>query len=102
MNRGKKNISKDLIKKIYFIKTELKYTIFKSILQNKNIKPITRSFVFYKLLHLKKKNSISYQNNPCILRGRYKGVYKQYNLCRHAINKLNLNGNLQNTKIKSW
>jgi small subunit ribosomal protein S14 len=102
MKRGVKNITKDNIKKLHFVKQEWKKLILKSILQNKNIKPLIRSYCFYKLVNLKKKSSISNQNNPCLIRGRFKGVYKKFGLCRHVINKLALNGNLQNTKIKSW
>jgi len=102
MKRGKKNISKDFINRKYFIKNELKKIILKSILQNKNAKPITRSYAYFKLIHFSKKSSISNQINVCLLRGRTKGVWKFAQLCRHVINKLAITGSLQNIKIKSW
>jgi ribosomal protein S14 len=102
MKRGKKNISKDLISRKYYIKNEFKKIILKSIIQNKNTKPIVRSYAYFKLIHFATKSSISKQLNVCLLRGRTKGVWKFAQLCRHAINKLAVSGSLQNIKIKSW
>ena len=102
MKRGKKNVTKDLINRKIFIKNELKRVILKSIIQNKNVKPIVRSYAYFKLVHFSRKYSISNQINVCLIRGRNKGVWKFAQMSRHAINKLAINGFLQNIKIKSW
>jgi len=102
MKRGKKNITKDLLGRKFYIKNEFKKIILKSIIQNKNTKPIVRSHAYFKLSHFDKKSSISNQINVCLLRGRTKGVWKFAQLCRHAINKLAVTGVLHNIKIKSW
>lgn len=102
MKRGKKNILKDQLTRLYYIKFELKRLILKSIIQNKNTKPIIRGFALYKKTYLYKKGSIAKQNSICILRGRSRGVWKFSQLSRHAMIKLGVYGGLQNTKIKSW
>jgi len=102
MKRGKKNIVKDQLNRLNFLKTELKQTILKSIIQNKNTQPIIRGYALYKKTLLHRKNSISNQNNVCLLRGRVRGVWKFSQLSRHAMVKLAVYGGLQNTKIKSW
>lgn len=102
MKRNKKNISKDLLKRNNFIKNELKKHILKSIVQNKQTKPIIRSYAYLKLINCGKKSSISNQINVCLFRGRNKGVWKFTQLSRHALNKQAMFGFLQNTKVKSW
>jgi ribosomal protein S14 len=93
-------INKDFIKKKNFIKQEIKKMILKSIIQNKNLKPIIRSLALYKLSRINLKASISKQNNNiCLLSGRIGGVLKNTNLSRHSMKKLSINGNLQNIKI---
>lgn len=97
------NIHKELIKSKKFVKKEIKSMILKSIIQNSNVAPLIR--IKASRLNCKKPQTscISKQkNNICIKTGRYKGVYKQYNLTRHYIKFLGSNNNLQNTKIASW
>jgi len=101
MKRNQKNITKDLINRQLFIKYEYKKLILKSIMQNKNAKPIVRSYAYFKLINFTKKSSISKQINVCLLRGRTKGVWRFSQLSRHAMNRLAITGSLQNTKIKS-
>lgn len=96
-------INKDFIKRKNFVKQEIKKMILKSIIQNKNLKPIIRSLAFYKLSRISLKSSISKQNNNiCLLTGRIGGVFKNTNLSRHSMKKLSVNGNLQNIKITTW
>jgi ribosomal protein S14 len=93
------NINKDLIKRKKYIKKQIKKIILKSIIQNKNLKPIIRSLAFYKLSQLSLKSSISKQNNMCLLTGRMGGISKLTNLSRHSMKRLSINGALQNIKI---
>lgn len=103
LNSKLTKIHKERIKRINYTKNEIKKIILKSIVQNKNIKPITRALARYKLTQFKKKSSISRQNNNlCLMSGRIKGVFKQYNLSRHFIKKFLTSNNLQNTNIKCW
>lgn len=102
MKRNRKNVTKDLINRKHYIKNEFKKLILKSVMQNKNAKPIVRAHAYFKMIHFPKKSSISNQINVCLLRGRTKGVWKFAQMCRHVIVKLAVTGNLQNMKIKSW
>jgi ribosomal protein S14 len=97
------NINKDLIKRKNFTKSEIKKIILKSIIHNKNLKPLTRSNAYYKLSRLNLNTSISRQNNNiCLLTGRIGGVFKKTHLSRHTMKKLGISGNLQNIKIITW
>jgi ribosomal protein S14 len=96
------NINKDLVKRKKFTKLEIKKVILKSIIQNKNLKPIIRSLANYKLSQIQLKNSISKQNNMCLLTGRVGGVLNLTNLSRHSMKRLSVSGNLQNIKIINW
>lgn len=97
------NIKKDILKRKKFTKTEIKKILLKSVIQNKNIKPIIRakalrkSYKFSYLSYISKQN-----NNICLKTGRIKGVYNMFNLSRHSIKKIGVLGNLQNIKVASW
>src|SRR5690242_17243593 len=94
------NINKDLIKRKYFIKYEIKKNILMSIIHNKNLKPILRSSAIYKLSRLTSKSFLSKQNNNiCLKTGRIKGVLNLTNLSRHSMKNLAISGYLQNIKI---
>lgn len=69
-------VYKDIVKRKKFLKTELKSIILKSILQNFQIKEITRASALKKITFLPKKSFISKQNNVCLYSGRIGGVYK--------------------------
>jgi ribosomal protein S14 len=97
------NIFKDKNKRVLYNKYEIKKIIFKSIIQNKNIKPIIRAKAIRKLCKLTLKSSISKQNNNiCLKTGKIGSVYKTFNLSRHYLKTISLSGNLQNVKIASW
>ena len=97
------NINKDLIKRKNFTKYEIKKVILKSIIHNKNLKPITRALAFYKLSQIQLKASISKQNNNiCLYTGRIGGVWNKFHISRHSMKKFSVSGNLQNIKIISW
>lgn len=90
------------IKKIYFLKNEIKSILLKSIIQDKSVKPITRSYCIYKLLKLKKKSRISFQKNVCLMLSKYRAVYSKFGFKRHTIKKLNTSGELTNLKNLGW
>ena len=96
------NIKKNIIKKKKFLKNEIKKIILKSIIQNKNIKPLIRSNAFYKLSQLKYNYLISKQNNVCLYSGKIKSIFKKYNMSRHFIKKFGVLNTLQNVKIINW
>jgi len=102
MEKKNKNIIKDQNKRLSFIKNELKKLILKSLKKNKVQTLLSNAYINYHLTKKTKKSSISRQNNLCLMQGRSKGTYKIFHLCRHAITKLAVVGNLQNTRIKSW
>lgn len=97
------NIEKDRLKRKKFTKIEIKKIILKSIIHNKNVKPIIRSKAIYKISKFSFLSFISKQNNNlCLKTGRIKGTYKMFNLSRHYIKKISMSGNLQNIKIATW
>lgn len=96
------NIKKEFLKRKKFIKYEIKKIILKSIIENKNIKPIIRANALYKLSKFINKGCIVKQKNICIKTGRMKGTYKLTNFSRHFLRKLFINNNLQNIKISRW
>ena len=103
MRQQKRSIKKDMLKRKYFTKIEIRKVLLKSIIQNKHLKPLTRSLAIYKYSRMKLVASISKQNNNiCLKTGRYKGVVKLTNLSRHYVKKLGITGDLQNFKIASW
>jgi ribosomal protein S14 len=95
-------IIKDKIKRKYFLKTEIKKIILKSIMRNFGANNIVRLSAFKKITFFKRKTYISRQNNICLMTGRIGGVYKLYNISRHSIKRLAKINMLHNTKIKSW
>ena len=96
------NIKKDILKRKKFTKIEIKKLILKSIIQNKNIKPLVRAKAIRKNCNFSYLSFISKQNNNiCLKTGRIKGVYNMFNTSRHFIKKIGMLGNLQNIKIAS-
>jgi hypothetical protein len=102
MRRGSNRITTDFIKRKSFLKNEFKYIILKSVTQNKNIKPIVRSYAYMKLIFLKKKERISFQRNVCLIRGRYRSIFKTTQMGRHETVTRGFKGDIQNIKITSW
>ena len=103
MKKKINNIIVDNYKRKKFLKNEIKKKILKSIMQNLNIKPKIRSNALKKLTKININSSISKQNNNiCLKSGRFKGVLRKTNLCRHEMKKLGSIGSLQNISIKSW
>lgn len=97
------NINKDIVKRKFYLKNEIKKIILISIIQNLNLKPNLRSLALKKISKLKLISFISKQNNNlCLKSGRFKGVLKLTQLSRHEMKKLGLIGSLQNIKIASW
>lgn len=97
------NIKKEKIKKKIYIKYEIKRIILKSIINNKNVKPIIRANAIYKLSKFINIATISKQkNNICLKTGRIGGVYNLTSFSRHFMKRLFDKNDLQNIKINSW
>lgn len=90
------------IKKIYFLKNEIKNILLKSVFYDKSIKPIKRSFCLYRLINAKKKTKISFQKNVCLILSKHRGYYSKFGLKRHSIKKLNIKGEIPNIKSIGW
>jgi len=101
MKRRKLVVIKDEVKRRTFLKNEIKKIILKSVIQNFQINDIIRLKAFKKLIFFKKKSFISKQNNMCLIQGRFGGVYKNYDLCRHHMKYIAKYNLLHNMKIKS-
>jgi ribosomal protein S14 len=102
MNREYKNIRLDNIKRKLFLKNEIQKLILKSIFQNRYTKNTKRFYSKIKLLKFKKKINIAYQKKRCVLTGQSNGIYKNFELNRHMIKKLNTFGMVQNLTLKKW
>lgn len=102
MKREYKNIRLDNIKRKLFLKYEIKKLILKSIFQNRYIKNTKRFFIKIKLLRFKKQGAITFQKKRCVLTGQSNSIYKNFEINRHMVKKLNIFGMIQNVTIKKW
>lgn len=93
---------KDVIKRKNFLKKEFKKIILKSIIQNLRGNSLSRVEAIKQFNFFKKKCSISRQNNVCLLTSRTGGVFKKWNLSRHAIKNVAKLTMLHNTKASSF
>ncbi len=74
------NIYKNKIKKIYYLKNEIKLILLKSIFQDKKSNSEVKAFSMFKINKLAKKCRISFQKNVCLILGKHRSVYSQFNL----------------------
>lgn len=96
------NIYTNKIKKIYFLKNEIKKILLKSVIQDNYVLNIYKSFALKKQTFFKKKNSISLQKNVCLILNKHRSVYSKFNLARHSLKKLNNFAKIPNIKSSSW
>jgi ribosomal protein S14 len=101
MKQNIKDINRYNSQKKYFLKKEIKLKILKSIIQNKNFKPIIRIFSSYKILKLIKHKKINKLKNICLSSGKKKSLFNFCKMSRHVIHNLNKFTKLTNIKIKS-
>lgn len=92
-------LSRDEIRRILYLKKELKRTLLKSILRNQQLSPKVRGFALYKL----QTENVFYsrQKNFCIQTGKSGGVIKLTNTSRQVLNKLAQEGYLINIKTNN-
>lgn len=95
-------IRTEKLKRIYYIKTELKKSILKSLVLNNNTKNVNRLHANLNLRSFPKRTAIAKQHKVCLINGRQRGAYNKFNLSRHALKKLGLENRLQNIKTQSW
>jgi len=95
-------LTRDVLKRKNFLKTELKKIILRSISQNFESNHSVRIDVLRRIIYFKKKSSITRQNSVCLITGRIGGVYRQYNLSRHEIKRMGKLNMLVNTKMASF
>jgi len=94
-------IRTEKLKRIYYIKAELKRSILKSLILNNNTKNVNRLYANISLRSLPKRTAIAKQHKVCLLTGRQRGAYNKFNLSRHTLKKLGLENRLQNIKTQS-
>jgi ribosomal protein S14 len=102
MKQYKLLISKDKIKRKFFLKNEIKKLILKSIFKNHQTNELNRIDALKHMTFFSNKSRISKQNNMCLLSGRNGGVFKNWQISRHNIKQLGKFNMLHNTKINSW
>jgi hypothetical protein len=100
MTNNKKKINKLFTIKKNLIKNMFKITILKSIIQSKNVKPITRSYASFKLTFLNKNNlnNVSSLKNVCFYTNKIKSTSKKFHFSRYMIKNFSILNKLQNIK----
>jgi ribosomal protein S14 len=94
-----RNLSKDEIRRLLFLKKEYKFTFLKSIRKNHQLPNLTR---FYSQYLLQQEHTFfSKQLNLCKKTGKAGGVYKFSNYSRHYINKQAQRGFLTNIRTNN-
>lgn len=101
MKKKTLTVTKDIIKRKNFLKSEIFLKIIKSILRNFQINDIIRLEMSRKLSFTSKRYNISKQNNVCLHTGRIGGVFSKWNSSRHYIKQMGKWNLLTNVKIKS-
>lgn len=96
------NIIKQNKYRIEYLKYEYKYQIYKSVLHNRNIKPIIYGFLKYKKTMWSFKKRISFQKKICLILSKYRSVNPKLMLKRHSIKKLNGACQITNLKMSKW
>jgi hypothetical protein len=95
--------TKDFLKRKKFLKSELKFIIMKSFIQNRNIQSFLRFSILIKFhLITKKKQNISSQYNVCLLTGKAKPTSKLTGFSRQYTKQYIDLGLLQNIKNNSY
>jgi len=102
MSKTKKNVKRDELNRVHFLRQELKTKILKIFLKSKTTNNVLKTFIKFKFMCKPKKSYINRQLSPCIIMGRFGGVYKNYLFGRHTMLKFGTFGTLHNTKVKSW
>lgn len=95
-------INRDIKRRQLYKKYELIRNLLKSIIYNRNLKPIIRYNAFLKLNSLPKDSSIVRIRNRCVLTGRSRAVYKLFKISRTIFRKLASNGYIQGVQKSSW
>jgi hypothetical protein len=96
------NIIKQKKLKIHNLKNEYKFIIIKSILHNRDIKPIMYGFLKHRLTLWSTQTRISFQRRVCLILSKHRSVHPRLNLKRHTIKKLNATADIPNLTISKW
>ena len=99
---NKNNIIKDYKLKLFFLKNEYKYMLYKNIVLSKHVKQITKRFILYRINSWKKKYRISFQKRTCIILGKNRSVNNKLNLKRHTIKKMNATCLITGLSMGKW
>lgn len=92
-------MTKEFIKRKFFLKKEIKKKILKSIIQNKKVNQTKRMFA---QIILQKNYKTKKNNKLCLATSKYRGVTTFLFFSRHTIKKMANINELQNIKVKSW
>lgn len=102
MSRATISIRVEHLKRIRFIKSELRRKVLKSICVNNNIKNEIKFFSYTKLRNQSNTFKISRHHKVCLVNGRQRGVFKKFMLSRHVIKDFSKEARIQNLKTISW
>ena len=84
-----------------YYKTENRYKLLRSI-QNNQFLPFELRYLASLKITKFRNSSISKIVNRCIVTNRGRGVYRPFNLSRHELKRLALNGEISGVKKSSW
>lgn len=74
----------------------------KAAVRNAKLSPEERFQAVLKLAELPRNSSKTRVRNRCALTGRPRGTFRKFNLCRNALRKLALLGELPGVTKSSW
>jgi len=102
MKQYKKDITKELTKRKWSLKIEVRVKILKSIIQNltiSNVKRINAQHNLQRLRKIKRKTQI---NKICMFTGKKRGIATMFFLSRHMTKRFGNWNELSQIKVKSW
>lgn len=96
-----KNLKREQVIRLNFLKIEKKKSILKSILKSRFIQNKHRICALISINNIKKKKLAFLQQNICFITGKHKSNFKLFNLSRHSFKRNLLLNKIQCCKIKS-
>jgi len=100
----KKNhhIKKDIKRRKFFKKYEVKRKVLKSVIYDSNINDKEKFFTQLMLSNLPKNSSVTRIHNRCVITGRSHGVHRKFKLSRIQIKDQLYKNNINGLRKISW
>jgi len=101
MSKVRFSLRLEHLKRIQFVKSELKKKVLKSICANSNIKNSIRFYSSVVRRSYMNMYKVSSHHKICLIRGRHRGVFRKFSMSRHALKNMNYEARIQNIKTVS-